>query len=163
MPTAPYDVDELEDAVVTALNVLKAAPAQGGLSVRVVKPYADELSTPDLVFEAAKNFPALFVVWGGSRWAAHGSRKLESLSITVIVADRSLRGWSAASRGVSGANPGAYAMLKAVRDLLVGKRLSLEIEPIQIMREEMVKAETDLAVYAAEFATMQRHLYPDAM
>jgi len=150
-----YEIEEIEDAIITALAPLKAADSLG---VRTVKSYQGELDSEEDLARAARLVPSIFVVYGGSRYEDHGSRKIETMSFILFVCDKNLRTEEEARRGGSG-NPGTYAMLEGIRDLLYEKRLSLDIAPIKLIREEPVWFGKGISIYSAEYETAQGHLY----
>jgi Mu-like prophage protein gp37 len=148
-----YTIEQLEDALVLALDGLKAS-----LGVRTIKTYQGELAEADLR-KIVYLFPAIFVVWGGSQYSAHGSRKVETGAYNLFVCDRNLRDEAEVRRGGSG-NTGVYAILHAIRDLLFGEMLGLEIYPIVLIRETPIWFDRSMAVWNAEYQVTQGHLYP---
>lgn len=103
-------------------------------------------------------FPAIYVVYGGSTYTEHGSRKTEKMTYYIFVCDKNLRKEEEARRGGTG-NPGTYAMLDAVRDVLYAKQLSLEIFPFKLIRQAAVWFGGGISVYSAEYETGQSLLY----
>lgn len=159
-----YTVEQFEDAVLTALAPLKVGyatkegdPAVYG-TVREIKTYQGELDDEEALAAALRLFPAIICVYGGSVYAAHGPRKVETLSFILFVGDRNLRSEAAARRG--GAGPGAYALLKGVRDLLTGTQLLAGTEPLEVVRALPVWFGGGMSIYSTEFETSQGHLYP---
>ncbi len=150
-----YEIEDIEDAIITALAPLKETDSLG---VRTVKSYQGELDSEEDLARAARLVPSIFVVYGGSRYEDHGSRKIETLSFLLFVCDKNLRTEEEARRGGSG-NPGTYAMLEGIRDLLYEKRLSLDITPLKLLREDPVWFGKGISIYSAEYETAQAHLY----
>ena len=150
-----YTIEQIEDAIITALNPLKAS-----LGVRTVKSYQGELEKED-VKRLVTLFPAVYVVYGGSEYMDHGARRVERMAYHLFACDRSLRAEDEARRGGS-YNPGTYAMLDAARDALYGQRLSLEIYPFRLVRQAAVWFGDGISIYAAEYETSQALLYPAA-
>ncbi len=148
-----YTIEQIEDAIIEALNPLKAT-----LAVRTIRSYQAELSSEEDIARAARLLPAILVVYGGSEYADHGSRKVEKMTFALFVCDKNLRSEDEARRGGAG-NPGTYAMLRAVRDLLYGQRLSLDIFPLDLLREMAVWFDKGITVYSAEYETAQALLY----
>jgi len=147
-----YTIEQIEDALITAHDDLKAA--QG---VRTIKSYQGELEEGD-IRKLVSLFPAIYVVYGGSRYKEHGSRKMEFMTFHHFVCDKNLRAEDEARRGGT-QNPGTYALLDAVRDNLYGKMLSLEILPFRLIRQTPVWFGSGISVYAAEYETAQALLY----
>jgi len=149
-----YTIEQIEDALIDKLDALK--DTQG---VRTLKTYQGELETEDDVAKMVRLFPAVFVVYGGSDYADHGARKVQKMRFVIIVCDKSLRAEEEARRGGVN-NPGTYALLGAVRDLLYGSMLDLEIYPVSLLREESAWFSKGVSIYAAEYETAQALLYP---
>ncbi|MBW2559969.1 MAG: DUF1834 family protein [Deltaproteobacteria bacterium] len=148
-----YTIEQIEDAIITAL-----ADLQASLGVRTIKSYQGELEEGDIKRLIAL-FPAIYVVYGGSTYAEHGPRKIEKMTYHLFVCDKNLRAEDEARRGGI-QNPGTYAMLDSVRDLLFGKQLSLEIYPLGLIRQMPVWFGGGISVYGAEYETAQALLYP---
>lgn len=148
-----YTVEQIEDAIITAEGTLKSS-----LSIRTIKSYQGELEQSDIK-KLVNRFPAIYVVYGGSRYKEHGDRKVEFMTFHHFVCDKSLRAEEEARRGGT-QNPGTYAMLDAIRDILYGKQLSLEIYPFSMVRQAAVWFGGGVSIYAAEYETAQALLYP---
>lgn len=148
-----YTIEQIEDAIISKLEPLKAS-----LGVRAIKTYQGELESEDEIKRLVMLFPAIYVVYGGSRYEDLGARKVEHMAYHLVVCDRNLRSEAEARRGGS-ENPGVYAMLGAIRDALCGSQLSLEIFPINLIREEPVWFEGGISIYGAEYETAQALLY----
>ena len=148
-------IEQVEDAIISALEPLKAS-----LGVRTIKTYGGELETEDEV-KAITLFPAVYVVYGGSEYEEHGSRKVERMTFHILACDRSLRSEAEARRGGTG-NPGVYAMLEAVRNVLYGETLGLGSEtfPFRLIRQAAIWFSATTCIYGAEYETAQQHLYP---
>ena len=160
-----YTIETIEDAFIIALGPLKVGyEKQDGdpaiyATVRTIKSYQDELDSEESLALAVRLFPAILVVYAGSVYAPHGDRKIEKMTYSVFVCDKSLRSEGEARRGGAG-NPGTYAMLNGARDLLYGKQLSLQIGPLELIREGKVWKDKGISVYSAEYETDQALLYP---
>jgi phage gp37-like protein len=151
---ANYLIEQIEDAIIATLEPLKAS-----LGVREIKSYQGELEEDDLKKMAGK-FPAIYVVYGGSGYTAHGARKLEKPGFELFVCDKSLRGEEEARRGGAG-NPGTYRMLRECRDLLAGKNLGLDdLTPFEIKHDTPVWFGGGISIYAQGYEVGQAHLYP---
>lgn len=149
-----YTIEQIEDAVIAALTPLKA-----NLGVRTIKSYQAELDSEEDIARASRLFPAVIVVYGGSEYTSHGSRKVEKMRYSLFCCDKNLRAEDETRRGGAG-NPGVYAMLNAVRDQLCGKQLGLEISPLELIRENADYLGQGLSVYSAEYETAQALFYP---
>ena len=160
-----YTIEQIEDAIIAALAPLKVdyAPGEGDpaiyATVKTIKSYQAELDSEDDIARAARLFPAVIVVYMGSTYIDHGSRKIETLQYELFVCDKNLRLEAEARRG-GNANPGTYAMLHGVRDLLYGKQLGKEIYPFKLNRETPVFLGMGLSIYGAAYETSQTLLYP---
>ena len=155
MTPTEYTVEQIEDALITALD-----PLEDDLGVRTIKSYQGELEEDD-IRKLIALFPAIYVVYGGSEYKPHGARKVEFMSFHLFVCDKSLRAEDEARRGGAN-NPGTYAMLDAIREKLYGQQLSLEIYPLRLVRQAAVWFGGGVSVYGAEYKTAQALLYPDA-
>jgi phage gp37-like protein len=149
-----YDISDIEDAIITAVAGTKS------VQLRTVKTYGGELDEKDLARLTAP-LPAVYVAYGGSRYAAHGAVKSEIIRFVLLVCDKSLRSEPEARRGGDD-NPGAYNMLAAVRDALCGRQLGLGIAPLELIAEELVAIANGVSIYGAEYETAQRHQYTGA-
>lgn len=149
-----YPIELIEDTVIAALEPLKST-----IGVREIATYQGEFEAEDLKKLGGK-FPAIYVIYCGGTYKAHGARKTETPILTLFVCDRSLRSEEEARRG-SGANPGTYRMLRECRDLIAGKNLGLvELKPFEILRDIPVWSGDGISIYAQEYETAQAHLYP---
>lgn len=150
-----YTIEQIEDAIIDAVEAIDA------VTIRTVKTYQGELEEKDIRRLTAQ-FPAVYVVYGGSDYAAHGDRKIERMVYHLIVCDKSLRIEEEARRGGAG-NPGTYAMLHAVRDALCGSQAGLSnLTPMALISETPVWFGDGLSIYAAEYGAAQAHLYTGA-
>lgn len=145
-------ITDIEDRLIALLK--------DGTTARTVKSYQGEMDSRDIK-RLLNLFPAIFVVYGGSRYTARGARKLETMSFELFVCDKSLRAEEEARRGGIG-NPGVYALLAAIRDCLCGVLPYPEMEPMELIREEAVWFGGGISIFGAEYQTIQGHLYPAA-
>lgn len=152
---ADYTIEQIEDAIITALGPLKTS-----IGIRVIKTYSGDLDSEEALKEAmAMQFPAIYIVYGGLEAASHGERKMEEMSYSLFVCAKSLRKEEEARRG-GAQNPGTYVMLDAIKEKLWGKQLSLEIEPFELKREMPIWFGKGLSIYAAEYKSSKPSLYP---
>lgn len=152
-----YTIEQIEDAVIAALAPLKAS-----LKVREIKSYQGDLEavSDEEIKKMVARWPAIYVVYVGSGYGAHGARKVETPALSLFVCDRSLRSEEAARRGSSG-NPGTYRLLRESRALITGKDLGLPgLAPFEIQRDTPVWFGGGASVYAQDYETAQGHLYP---
>ena len=149
-----YTIQQIEDAIISALTPLKTS-----LNIRVIKSYQSELENENDLNRMISLFPAIYIVYGGSDYDEHGARKIERMTYHIIVCDRSLRSADEARHGGT-ENPGVYAMLNEIRDILFGEMLSLEIFPLNLVRQMPVWFGKGISIYSAEYQTAQALLYP---
>jgi len=150
---------EIEAALLGLLAPLKAA-----LGVRTVKGYDQELATKEEVRRLAAAFPALLVVYGGSRDSGEARRKSEVQTWTVFCCDKSFRPGEGRTGGAG--HPGTYALLghvdgeerSGVLGALAGARLWPDAVPLRRLRQFAVLFDNGISVYAAEFAFTQSYL-----
>jgi phage gp37-like protein len=96
-------------------------------------------------------FPAVLVQSGPSRGEAvtlGGSYDL-SLEFTVLVLTKNLRGEAAGRREADG----LYDLLAGVRKALWHQDLGLELQPLNLIREEPLLSNQEFSVYAAHYGT----------
>lgn len=152
----PYLIEQIEDAVIAALEPLKAA-----LGVKEIKSYQGELEEADIKKMSGK-FPAIYVVYGGSGYTAHGMRKQEKMGLELFVCDKSLRAEEEARRG-GAKNPGTYRMLRECRQLIAGQNLGLEdLTPFEIQHDTPIWFGGGISIYAQGYESVQAHLYPSS-
>ncbi|MEW5804876.1 MAG: phage protein Gp37 [bacterium] len=148
-----YSIDEIEDAIITALGPLKTS-----LGVRTIKTYSGELEKTDFK-KMLDPLPAIYVAYGGSGIEDHEIRQIEHPTFYIFVLDSNLRTEEESRRGGLH-NPGTYAMLKGVRELLINRSLGLEIAPFVLSREEVVGFVDGTSIYVAHYRTFQAFLAP---
>jgi len=95
-------------------------------------------------------FPAVLVQLAQSRGeqVTLGSYDL-NLEFTVLVMVRHLRGEAAARREAEG----VYQILAGVRKALWHQDLGLELQPLNLIREEPLLSNQEFSVYAAHYGT----------
>lgn len=149
----PYTIEQIEDAYISKLDALKSSHG-----VRTIKSYSSELDDEDEIKKTVKLFPSIFIVYNGSQYVSHGSRKVEQITFIIFFCDKNLRAEAEARRGGAG-NPGTYALLDGARALLYGSRLGLQIYPVALKKQQAVWQGKGVSVYAAEYETAQALLY----
>lgn len=160
-----YTIEQIEDAIIAKLAPLKVGHTPIGeddppvwRTVRTIKSYQGEIDDEENIARAARLFPAVIVMYAGSEYAEHGARKIEKSTFICFVCDKNLRGEEGARRGGT-ENPGTYAVLNGIRDLLYGSMLSLNIYPLELARESPVWFGRGISIYSAEYETAQALLY----
>jgi phage gp37-like protein len=160
-----YTIEQIEDAIIAKLAPLKVGYTPVDESdpavwrtVKTIKSYQGELDDEESLARAVRLFPAIIVMYGGSDYDEHGARKIEKPAFVLFVCDKSLRAEEEARRGGS-QNPGAYALLNGIRDLLYDSRLSKDIFPLSLLRERPAWFGKGIAIYSAEYETAQALLY----
>lgn len=127
---------DLEDAVVTALSVLKL-PALGGAAggyLKTVEPYQGSLdpdvSDPEMVELLAGGTPAIGVTTDSAAFGAYRLRQQaaeKELSLELLIVSSNLRSRAAGARGDDLAtDPGAYQILQDARAKLFGVELGVD-------------------------------------
>jgi len=149
-----YAIKDIEDAIVAAL-----APLITENGVKTVKTYGNELGTGDDPSQLVHLFPAVYVVYGGSNYAHHGTTVAETMTFHVLACDRSLRGEAETRRGGEN-NPGTYVLLEAVRSKLLERQLSLDIAPLDIIEQMPIWGEQGISIYSATYQTTQYYSAP---
>lgn len=144
MPT----ITALEDALIA---LIKAAAL-----VKTVESYSGQLEgdPKDIAKrwpEIIRRWPAVFVAYGGGAIAPElgefGGVYGRTLQFDLMVCCRSLRGEAAARRD----DTGAYAILEALRTILVGKVLTSAVLPLEFQSEEARSISPDSVIYRATY------------
>ena len=149
-----YTTEAIEDAATSALDPLKST--QG---VRTIKSYQGELEEMD-VKTLISLFPAIYVVYGGSRFVTSGRRVVETMTWHFFVCDKNLRSEEQARKG-SDRNPGTYAMLRSVMSRIGGQQLDMEIQPFKPIRCQTVWFGNGISIYGADYEMAQSLLLPE--
>ncbi len=142
-----YTIEQIEDAIIAALEPLKAS-----LGVRTIATYQGELDVKELSSQTSP-LPAVYLIYGGSKYAEHGARKIENIAFDLILCGKSLRSDEDAKRGV-------YAMIEATRDILYASDLDLQIYPLTFDEARPLWCTRGISVYGARYKTAQALLYP---
>ncbi len=142
-----YTINQVEDGILTALRndvPLKAV-------CRKIDTYAGPPAPQSVEdFLAGVLPPACLVYYLGSEYEDNATTRIQTFSILVIT--RNLRGGAAARKGVTG-ETGAYEMIEMVKAALKRNMLGLDIAPLRPVREVLVAAEAQVAIYGIEFST----------
>lgn len=142
-------IRELEDAILALLAPLKAQFPR-----LVLDTYAQDLDAEDAQ-RLAGRAPALLVVYSGSRESGPGQRRAEALTWTVFVLARSWRDGEERRGGPD--QPGAYALLDALRAALAGRQPFEDAGALALERQQAVVFAQGLVVYAAAYGLTQHH------
>lgn len=146
----PYTIEQIEDALITYIDALKAS-----LGVLTVDTYQGELSDLD-VHPIDTALPAIYVAYAGSESEEHGMQYVELIAFSVFICDKSFESNAEARRG-GDSNPGTYAMLRGVRDIVHGSKVGLSLHTsFHFVSEESLWAEGGLSVYGAVYEASQR-------
>ncbi len=142
----------IEDALVEAL-----VPLKDSHGVATLKGYEGELSSAEELSAAIPRFPGVLVVYVGSRFVPDegGGGRVEHMTWTVLVADKSLRSKAEAKKG-GGQTTGCYELLGGVKAALWGGIVAPGLAPAELTRQEVIFQDSGLAVYAAVFEIEQR-------
>lgn len=146
----PRAIRDIEDAILALLAPLKARFPR-----LTVRPYAHEMDESDAL-RLAGYAPALLPVYSGSRESGPANLRAEAMTWTVFVLARSFREGEASRGGPD--QPGAYALLEAVRDALAGQQLFEDTTPLVRDRQQSVAFAQGLAMYAATYGMKQHRL-----
>jgi phage gp37-like protein len=144
---ADRTVTEIEDAMLAALAPLAAHPH----AVRMIEAYNGEMDLDR--FEAAvQQWPAVLVHYTGSSFEDRGVRRAEYLEFVVFACDRHEIDQAQARRG-GPTNPGSYALLAAVADLLEGRRVIAadDVFPCVRLAQQSEIQGRCLSVYSARY------------
>lgn len=149
----PYSVEQVEDAILEAL-----APLKGSMGIKTIDTIDEAFLAEDMSKTIAR-FPAIFSAYTGSDYEDQGQRQIERINFTLFIGDKSLRSKGEARRG-GHQNPGAYAVLKAVREALAGKALLPALFPIMPGGQGPSFFQAGAAIYSALYKTGQVLLLP---
>ena len=125
-----HEFEQLEDAVITALEPLKA---QG---LRTLETYTGQVEVDELE-EITVRFPCIYVMVTDLKLNVKNRSDIIEMGVSLIVGDRNLRGSGAAARG-DATSPGVYDLLKAARDALHKKYLLTGWIPLMMTKEEPI-------------------------
>ncbi len=148
----------VESQIVAAIKA-----AQLAYPLKFVGSYGGEFD--DDIGLVVRNFPGVWVTFGGSQNKPHGvskDRQMVTARFAVVVGARNVRGEEATRQGTTGPNgaviePGTYQMLEDIRGFLWGVDFGL---PIQALEPRDVKTLYNtslngqaLSVFAQEYET----------
>lgn len=136
-----YTIMDIENAIISALR------AEFGVGCRVA-PYAGEVdellgNVQQLTVQA----PAVFVVYGGSRFSETANNSYDDeLLFSIIHVAQDLRGGADLKAG-------AYGMLETSKAALIGKNLGLDIEPLHPVSSAALLIARTLNIYGFDVTT----------
>lgn len=142
-----HDFEEIEDAVIAALDPLRS------IGLRTLDTYSGELEVEELE-EMTHQFPCVYVIANGLSLKPGNRYDKYEAGVTVIVGDRNLRGSKAAARG-DASSPGVYALLLAARGELHNKKLLAAWAPLVLTDEAplVYSPKQNICLYTAEYRT----------
>lgn len=152
---AKRPIVQIEDAILAAL-----APLVASHGVRAVETYNGELDV-DRFTAAVQQWPAVLVHYTGSSVEDRGQRRAEFLEFVVFACDRHEADQSQARRG-GPTNPGSYALLDGVADLLEGRRVIAadDVFPcVRVSQQSEIQGRA-VSVYSARYAIETVYLVP---
>jgi phage gp37-like protein len=104
--------------------------------------------TEEAIAALIKLFPAALVIYDGSDFERSGERLQRNCTFGLILADKSLRGSTDATR-----REGLYDLLDVVLAQLDDNNLDQDITPLRIVRERLLFHSSVMSVYAQEYKT----------
>lgn len=152
---AKRPIVQIEDAILAAL-----APLAASHKVRAIEPYNGELDLDKFV-AAVQQCPAVLVHYTGSTPEDRGQRRAEYLEFVIFVVDRHEADQSQARRGGT-TNPGSYALLDGVADLLEGRRVIAadDVFPcVRVSQQSEIQGRA-VSVYSARYVIETVYLVP---
>jgi len=152
---AKRSIKEIEDAVLAALS-----PLADSLGVRQIESYNGELDL-EKIEAAVQQWPAVLVYYAGSSVEKEGRRRNEHLAFLCFCCDRHESEQSEARRGGL-TNPGTYALLDGVADLLEGKRqiAADDVFPADRLAQQTEVQGHALSIYSARYSIQTVYLVP---
>ncbi|UJX43037.1 DUF1834 family protein [Desulfovibrio sp. JY] len=143
---ADRTITEIEDGILAKLTPL--AETHG---VRAIEPYNGEMDLEK--FEGAiQQWPAVLVHYTGSSFEDRGPRRAEYMEFVIFACARHGGDQALARRG-DATTSGSYALLKAVADLLEGKKVIAagDVFPcIRVGQQSEIQGR-GLSVYSARY------------
>lgn len=147
-------IAQIEDAIIAALAPLTVA--QGGY-VKEISTYQGQLdqnTIQEIVEKLASNFPAIMVIYLGSKLKEDPTYVYDDRqSWGIFLAAQNLRGEQAARRGAGG-DQGTYQMIVDVRAKLAGNWLGLFIQPLSLKSIDSILVGEGLSVYGMTYESL---------
>jgi len=142
-----HEFEQLEDEVLTKLEVLKAS------GLKTLEAYSGQIEAADLE-EITMRFPCLYVMASGLNNKRTNKLDRCKMELTVMVGDRNVRGSSSAARGDI-SSPGVYGLLESAREALHRQTIIDGWTPLFLLREDPVvyMPKNGVCFYAAVYET----------
>lgn len=140
----PYDIEDIEDAILTVLKNSDLADI-----AKTIDSYHGEVE--DLVNDAKTMIvplPAVFVVYGGSTFDEPANMSFDDeMYFSIVFVAKDLRGRASLRTGI-------YAMLKIAKSEMIGNDLGFnDIEPLRPVRIEPLVVTKALSIYGLDVKT----------
>lgn len=141
-----HEFEQIEDAVLAALEPLKSS------GVRTIEPYSGQMDVDELE-EVTMRFPCIYVIAGPLKSTIKNKLDESTISITLIVGDRNLRGSASVTRGDT-TSPGVYKILEDARGVIHRQRMINGWTPAFLKSEDMLAyaPASGICIYAAGYA-----------
>ncbi len=153
--SAPYAITAVEDAILAALEPLRASHG-----VRQVGPYGGDLD-PSLLAAAVQQWPALLTFYVGGPRADLGQRRIETMGFVVLVCAKHAGEQAKARRGGGpGVPAGSYALLRAASAALEGRFLLPTLHPVVCTGVASELQGGGMSVYSLHIEIDQPYLLP---
>jgi len=133
-----YSFAEYEEAVLEALAGIDG--------LQTLKGYAGELDEQGALEQFRRGFPGILVEISEAEYEIRTMPCYQQIvTVNVMVGDRSYRSQDEARAA------GVYNLLAAVRGVLLGKTLGLEIRPLVLRREVKLASSPSTVLYLAQY------------
>jgi phage gp37-like protein len=150
---AAYTITQIEDAILAALEPLKASHG-----VRTLESYDLRLEDPEAWKRLTIKFPAVFVLFADLDDTDLGQRQLEAQRFQIGMADSSLRPGEARRGGLR--VEGSYGLIHGVQSALAGKILLPDLLPAMRRGVQRALIADGVAMYVATYTIGQGYLAP---
>lgn len=150
---ADYTVTEIEDAILSALEPLRASHG-----LKTLESYDLRLEDPAAWKALGIRFPAVFVLFADLDDKDLGQRQLALNSFQIGMAAQSLRKGEARRGGAHAG--GAYGLIQGVQNALGGKILLPDLMPAMRRGVRQAIIADGVAMYVATYTIGQGYLFP---
>lgn len=142
-----HEFEQIEDAVLAALEPLKSS------GVRTVEPYSGQLDVEEIE-EVTIRFPCIYAIAGPIKSTIKNKLDESTISLSLIVGDRNLRGSASVTRGDT-TSPGVYQILEDARGVLHRQRMINGWTPLFLKSEDVLAyaPASGICIYAATYET----------
>lgn len=148
-------IAKVEDQIIEALKPLLADQPDG--YVKEIDTYQGQLAestVEEIINVLAVNFPAIMVIYLGSRLNEDPTDLYDDVqSWGIFVAAKNLRGEKEARRGGTIGEVGTYQMVEDIKTRLTGNQLGLGVQPLSLRAVDSVLVDKGLSVYGMTFET----------